>query len=92
MFSTWKKKRNERKLLSSNSKAIKKVTNLKRAEILRSNEVYSNTCIIDVPKIWSTNYKITKRYLFGFRVYLKVCGDNSLWVTIFFHTWKCIVK
>ena len=68
MFSTWKKKRNERKLLSSNSKAIKKVTNLKRAEILRSNEVYSNTCIIDVPKIWSTNYKITKRYLFGFRV------------------------
>ena len=50
-------------ILSSNSKAIKKLTNLERAEILCSNEVYSNTCIIDVPKIWSTNYKITKRYL-----------------------------
>ena len=78
-------------ILPSNRKAIKKLPNLERAKILRSNEVYSNTCIIDVPKIWSTNYKITKRYLFGFRV-LKVCGDNSLWLTIFFHTWKCIAK
>jgi len=55
-------------ILPLNSKAIKKLINLERAEILRSAEVYSNTCIIDVPKIWSTNYKITKRLMFGFRV------------------------
>ena len=55
-------------ILPLNRKAIKKVTNLERAEILRLTEVYSNTGIIDAPKIWSTNYKITKRYLFGFRV------------------------
>ena len=78
-------------ILPSNSKDIKKLPNLERTKILRSNEVYSNTCIIYVPKIWSTNYKITERYLFRFRV-LKVFGDNSLWLTLFFHTWKCIVK
>ena len=74
-------------ILPSNSKAIKKLKNVERAEILRSNEVYSNTCIIDVPKIWSTNYKITT--LFARIQSLKVCGDNSLWLTIIFHTWKC---
>ena len=46
----------------------KKLTNLERAQIKRSDERYSNTCITDLPKMWSPNYKITKRLMFGFRV------------------------
>jgi len=55
-------------LICSNGKAIKKLANLEHTEIIRSNEVYSNTGIIDLPKMWSPYYKITKSLVFGFRV------------------------
>ena len=40
---------------------------MERAQIKRSDERYSNTCITDLPKMWSPNFKITKRLMFGFR-------------------------
>ena len=61
-------------ILPSNSKAIKKLTHLEREEIIRSNEVYSNTCIINVPKMWSPSYKTSCVRIQSLEVY----GDNSL--------------
>ena len=61
-------------ILPSNSKALKKFTNLERAEIIRPNEVYSNTCIINVPKMWSPSYKTCYVRIQSLEVY----GDNSL--------------
>ena len=60
-------------------------------QIIHSNEAYPNTCISDLPKIWSAICKITKRDLFAFRC-LPVHEENSLWLTICFHTWKCVVS
>ena len=54
--------------------SYKKLTNLERAEIIRSDEVYSNTCIINVPKMCSPSYKTCYVRIQSLEVY----GDNSL--------------
>ena len=57
--------------------SYKKLTNLERAQIKRSNERYSNTCITDLPK----------RLMFGFRVLETILSGYH-----FFHNWECIVR